>query len=573
MCGIAGVWNPEAQTARETTVRSMLTQIKHRGPDSTAFFSDNYVTLGANRLAIVGTRQSDQPIITKGGRSLLVCNGEIYNYKQLRRWCEERGHQFVTDGDVEVIAALYEVGGIEQWQCLDGMFAFALYDRKKRLLFLSRDKFGIKPLYYYKDNGFFFSSEITALNSVSSCSVDPVSLWLFSHLRFIPAPHSPFRDVKKIPPGAAVVYDGYSLSEVPLAKSVFRIQQDRSLPLEAAVTTTVCRTEPNAFLLSGGVDSSAVAACRPSGLSAQAWGVGYEGAQDADESPHAKVVSDEVNLEFVRVELTDRDLVETLTQCINCLGEPSYTAVCLSTYALAKAIGNSGIRITISGDGSDELFFGYLRMREVAAENISIDRRIDHYIKRLAWIGEAEHRSIFRDFGQDYSLRDYIFGSEVDGLQLLKKVREFESTVKLPEYHMLRIDRCMMRFGIEARIPFLRRCVTDWAFSQSERNLASPNKIEKCAVRSAVANRLSSDVVMRVKREFTAPVNYWLTGPLRSYVEDLFGDRGLSQRIGVHHPGLNSLYTRYVAGDSSLSAAVWGCVVLLSWAKSLERAA
>jgi asparagine synthase (glutamine-hydrolysing) len=248
MCGIAGVWNPKAQTARETTVRSMLTQIKHRGPDSTAFFSDNYVTLGANRLAIVGTRQSDQPIITKGGRSLLVCNGEIYNYKQLRRWCEERGHQFVTDGDVEVIAALYEVGGIEQWQCLDGMFAFALYDRKKRLLFLSRDKFGIKPLYYYKDNGFFFSSEITALNSVSSCSVDPVSLWLFSHLRFIPAPHSPFRDVKKIPPGAVVVYDGYSLSEVPLAKSVFRIQQDRSLPLYAfrlnALVEVICSKVP-----------------------------------------------------------------------------------------------------------------------------------------------------------------------------------------------------------------------------------------------------------------------------------------------------------------------------------------
>ncbi|MDX2030040.1 MAG: asparagine synthase (glutamine-hydrolyzing), partial [Blastocatellia bacterium] len=380
MCGICGVARREPGNDGDAVAR-MLSSLVHRGPDGEGAFAAPHVHLGMRRLSIIDLAGAAQPLYNEDGTLALVANGEIYNYVELRAQLQARGHRFATHGDCETILHLYEEHGPDCVKHLRGMFAFALWDGRRRRLLLARDRMGEKPLYLYERPGeLVFASELKALFGAGLVAreLDPAAIDLYFHYHYVPEPHTPIRGVRKLPAGRLLLVDvdpwrieervWWRMEDAP------PIEDDPPARIRAELETVselIVRADvPVGVALSGGLDSSAITAlaARRYPGTMNAFSVGYAEAARGDERAEARALADHLGIPFHEVALRTEELVRAFPRLVHWQDDPIADISGFGYYAVMKLAREHGVPVMLQGHGGDELFWGYPWARRAVRE-------------------------------------------------------------------------------------------------------------------------------------------------------------------------------------------------------------
>lgn len=380
MCGITGVYAfTEAGRSALERLPTAVAALQHRGPDAGGVYFHRPVGLGHRRLSLIApTAAANQPFTSADGRYTLIFNGEIFNYSKLRKDLEAKGAIFRTDSDTEVLLHLYARAGQECLKKLTGFFALAIYDAVEESLFLARDRYGEKPLLYYKDaDKFLFGSELAALLRLGvPRELDYTSLYQYLQLTYVPAPASMLKDVKKLLPGQSLYikhkrvqehlwyrlpFDGEKVAQNPLTYP----QQQAKLRklLQQAVSDRLVADVPVGAFLSGGIDSSVVVALAAQQIpKLKTYAVGFPDQPFFDETRYARLVADKYGTDHTELRLSNAELYKNLSGMLDSLSEPFADSSALAVYALSKHVSQE-VKAVLSGDGADELFAGYSKHR------------------------------------------------------------------------------------------------------------------------------------------------------------------------------------------------------------------
>jgi asparagine synthase (glutamine-hydrolysing) len=371
MCGILGFLSRSSE--QNIDLLPAIKLLNHRGPDDSGIWKDSFIQIAHTRLSILDlSPMGHQPMSYQDGRFWITFNGEIYNYLELREELASQGHQFVTQTDTEVLLAAYAQWGLS---CLDrfrGMFAFGIWDTHCKTLFLARDRVGEKPLYYSQNsNGFYFSSELKALISLlpQLPNLDPVAVDLYLHYQYTPEPRTPLLGVKKLPAGHYLLIN-YETWEVdpqcywdldriaPMEGDPIELIREE---LDRVIELTLRSDVPVGIALSGGIDSSAIAALAAPKYKdrLQAFSVGYPGHPKYDERVQAKEFATQLGLSFNDIELRTENFAELFPDLVAAMDDPIADIAAYGHYAVMKLAADSGVKVMLSGIGGDELFWGY----------------------------------------------------------------------------------------------------------------------------------------------------------------------------------------------------------------------
>ncbi|MGB6882068.1 MAG: asparagine synthase (glutamine-hydrolyzing), partial [Microgenomates group bacterium] len=364
MCGIAGYVNYSSEVSKHT-LNSMMGEIVYRGPDSTGKFlsKSKRAALGIQRLSILDLKTGDQPISNEDGTVTVVFNGEIYNYKDLKKQLLKDGHKFKTNSDTEVLVHLYEKYGKKMPKFLNGMFAFAIWDEKKQSLFLARDRAGIKPLYYFiSGKQIVFGSEVKTILKHSSYKkeVDRDVLQLYLSFGYIPGEKSIFKNIYKLLPGHSLTFSKSGIQrlkffDLPSNGNEGDISLDKLI--EKSVSLQLQADVPVGVLLSGGLDSSLIAYYIGKVKKLKSFSIGFDEAS-FDESKHAYAVAKKIGTEHYNETFSSKDAIDIYKVISGKLDEPLADASILPTYKVCK-LARKHVKVVLSGDGGDELFGGY----------------------------------------------------------------------------------------------------------------------------------------------------------------------------------------------------------------------
>ena len=562
MCGIAGIFQPGFQTGsrhgyNRIAVQQMIQRLRHRGPDGESYFEDREIAMGHCRLAIIDpSDRSRQPMTSHDGRWTIAFNGEIFNYLELRKDVAATGSRFRTQSDTEVLLEACAAWGIPK--ALDrirGMFAIALWDGERRELTLARDRFGEKPLFFCHSGRFFaFASELKTLCSFHSRRLDPEAVDAYLTLGFVPAPLSIFRTCRKVTPGHLLRIRAGSLEEErwwsPLPRLDVRrevIQMKPSTPARraAALRTQIgeavrirLRTElPLTLALSGGLDSSVIAAeCVRQGASPEAFAVRFDG--DSRDLPYASQVAAHFGLRLNVVECTAWGLRTELEAVHGQYDEPFADSSAVSCFALARAAGTA-YRVMLNGDGGDELFAGYSHHRHVrwkqafkraAATMGWVDGRgcnaAGLYVQSKALFRAAERRQLLERSGSPPACEtaEPAWMRPVrlpdPGRSALRSALWIDLQLYLANGLTCKTDIALGAFQMEGRAPLLDHTLFEWTRCLPESDLLR-GRSGKLLLRQAYGNDLPVEVLSRSKQGFGAPVEAWLSGPLREAAGDL----------------------------------------------------
>lgn len=373
MCGIAGIITRKPTTAEEIAgVRSANARLEHRGPDGSGEFQDNHVLLAMRRLSIIDLTTGWQPLYNEDRTLALVCNGEIYNFIELRERLETAGHRFSTNSDCETILHLYEEYGRDCVQHLRGMFAFALYDTKRKRLLVARDRMGEKPVYLYETNGsILFASEMKALlaSGLVPFELDPNAVNLYFHYQYVPEPLTPLKGVRKLDAACLLTVDiePWKVEEhrywrmedaPPLEGDPAKLIREQ---LETVGEIVIRSDVPVGISLSGGLDSSAIAALAASKYpgTMKAFSIGYPGGLQNDERAYARALADQLQMPFHDAELTTSEMVSFFPELIYWRDDPIADIAGFGYYSVMKLAREHNVPVVLQGQGGDELFWGY----------------------------------------------------------------------------------------------------------------------------------------------------------------------------------------------------------------------
>jgi asparagine synthase (glutamine-hydrolysing) len=571
MCGIAGFLGEGGRSDLERMTR----RLTHRGPDAEGFFvaAQHGLHLGHRRLSIIDLASGAQPMATADGRHVIVFNGEIYNHPELRADLEARGCVFQTDhSDTEVLLHAYREYGEAFVERLNGMWALAIWDTEKRRLFLSRDRFGKKPLYWFHRDGVFaFASELTALleHPKAPRSVSRLAILKFFAHALIPAPHSAVEGIWKLPAGhnlvlaqgAAPVIKRYWRYELVEDASLAR-RSDESLAeelrelLDRAVQRRLMADVPLGVFLSGGIDSSAVAALAARHLGVgnlRTFSIGFS-EPTFDESAYSRRAAEFIGTNHASEQLDLDTACEVLPAIFDLLDEPQGDNSLLPTWLLSRFT-RRHVTVALGGDGADELFAGYDTFRGLhQAETYArwMPRPLHHALRALAGLLPVSHANLSFDFkmkkglggvshpaplwnaawlgalGPDELAR--VFGGPVDLEEvyseaieiwdtcpqpdLLHRTLQFYTEIYLQDGILAKVDRASMMHGLEARSPFLDRDVADFA-RRLPGHCKLRNRTSKYLLKKALEPLLPADILYRKKKGFGTPVGAWFrTGRL-----------------------------------------------------------
>ena len=587
MCGITGFFDLRDQRAasRETLER-MTSQLVHRGPDSDGFYLEDGLALGFRRLSIIDLRTGDQPMVSADGSLVLLCNGEIYNYRDLRTRLESQGHRFSTACDVEVLLSLYQERGIDLLSCLNGQFAFVIYDRPARRLFLARDHVGIAPLFYTVADGMFvFGSEIKAIleHPLVERRVDLTGLDQVLSFPGLVGPTTMFEGVRSLPPGHLLLVEDGAVKEreywdldFPLAtdRAPVRDEEDTILELrdrlDRAVRLRLQADVPVGYYLSGGLDSSLVTsmgfAAAPDTHRATL-SIRFE-EQDICESRFQRLMVDRLRSEHHEIVFGWKQIAESLVEMVRhseCPVKESYNTCAMALSRMARA---QGIRVVLAGQGADELFAGYLgyRFDEVRAHDTGaldpeammeaeLCRRVFGDEQLFYETNQHALREIKSAFYSDAVNARYaqfdcleqplVNTARIRGRHSLHQRSYLDLKLRLGD-HLLgdHGDRMMLMNSVEGRYPFLDQEVVEFV-----RTLPTDFKlrsgVEKYAVKRAAEPFVPQAIIDREKFGFRAPASPYLIRQHVDWIEDLLShDRIKAQ--GYFNPAfIDRLKARY----------------------------
>jgi asparagine synthase (glutamine-hydrolysing) len=605
MCGICGIATTHG-VADVETLRSMSAQLAHRGPDSAGEHVDGGVALAARRLSILDLEHGDQPIANEDGTCVVVQNGEIYNYPELRRELERAGHQLRTRCDTEALVHLYEEHGVGFAARLRGMFAVAIWDSSRRRLVLARDRYGIKPLYYrHAGDKLRFASELRAL---PRGEIDLDALEAFLAFNSIPAPYSIFRDVRKLPAGHVLVWENGAVTleryarPGPAAEDELRTADEAELVeelrarLRDSVKAHLLSDVPVGVLLSGGVDSAVLAA-----LAAQetpepvhTFTIGFA-ERSFDERDDARLVAERYGTEHH--ELLVRPDPELLLRALaEAFDEPFADSSALPTY-LVSQLAADHVKVALSGEGGDELFGGYytyaadlfadrvaplarlvrplVEALPASTRKASLDYKAKRFVRaahlpplerhhRWKEIFSAEARTELTGRRAAFDPIDVYRAryAETARAPQLARLQDVDFGVYLVDDLLVKTDRASMAHSLEARVPFLDPLVTNLAFALPTR-LKVRGLAKKVLLRKAVEPLVPAEVVHGRKRGFSIPAAAWLRGELESFARETLAEVG---RQGFFDSAVATrLLDDHVAGREDRSRQLWGLLSFTLW--------
>ena len=614
MCGICGVLARDGSPDRER-VAAMASRIGHRGPDGERVHVEGPVALGHRRLSIIDLSEAaSEPMTNEDGSLWLVFNGEVYNFRELRRDLEGR-HRFRSQGDAEVILHLYEERGDEVVKAIDGMFAFALWDAKRRRLLLARDRAGKKPLFYHDGPRLFaFASEVKSLLAHPEVprARDAAAIPLYLTYGYVPTPGTFYTGIRSLPPAHYLVVTETG-TEAPKPYWTLRfedgaVKDDREAEerfralLRQAVARRLVADVPLGAFLSGGLDSSSVVAfmAEEAGGRVRTFTIGFAGGSEYDERAHARVVAERFGTEHTEfvVEPTALELIDRLVWHHD---GPFGDSSAIPTYLLSE-LTRTRVTVALNGDGGDEVFAGYLRLYGGAlseriprwafrglAAGLSLapepsDRRHPlRFAKRFAEAGVlplAERYLRWNAYfpaGIEHYLRPELrrfcdrtrvlasFEAELDGGgSTLARLLQLNFKTYLLDDLLVKMDRMSMAHGLEARSPFLDTAVVEFGASLPNRLRMRWGK-GKTLLRRAMNDILPPSILARGKMGFGAPLGAWF----RSDLNRLVTDRLLDERSPLYEhllPGpVAELVKGHMSAAADLSPQIWALLTLESW--------
>jgi len=624
MCGIYGIYYADRSRVVDIErLRAMGDAIHHRGPDESGTLLDGAFGFGMQRLSIIDLKTGHQPIGNEDGTVQVVFNGEIYNYRELARDLLERGHVLSTTSDTEVIVHLWEEHGADFVRQLSGMFALALWDTRSRTLFLSRDRLGIKPLYYAETpRGLVFGSELKALLRVPEVAreVSPDALLGYLRWGYVPDPLSILRGVKKLEPGHnLVVRDGRAaepprrywdvapLFAEPRLGSEDALLEELRWRLGEAVKSHLVSDVPLGAFLSGGVDSSAVVGYMAAehGASVKTFSIGFD--QPAfDERPYARLASAQFATDHhelvVRPESVDR-----IAGIVGYFDEPFGDASAIPTYFVSE-LARAHVKVVLSGDGGDEIFAGYdryvvdwrrrhwgmLRPLGLAPAAAAVSRampegtpgknylaamslsRLDRYIEG---VGRFSHDGLASLVSGDVATALTRSGVGVEtlvpsigrsrGVEFPARLQCVDIDSYLPGDILTKVDRMSMAHSIEARVPLLDHTLVEFACSLPARFTLRRGE-GKYLFKRALAGMVPEPILRRPKKGFGVPLTYWFRAGLDEFLGDhLLGADARSAQY-LQRPQVERLFAMYrKTARPGYLEQLWTLLVLELWSRQL----
>ena len=613
MCGIAGIVSFDGKPALGREVQDMCDAIAHRGPDDAGYYVDAHAALGMRRLSIIDISSGHQPICNEDGSIWVVFNGEVYNFRELRRDLESRGHKFATNTDTEAIVHLYEEFGAGCVDHLRGMFGFAVWDSRTRKLLLARDRVGIKPLYYaYLNRRLVFASELKAILQLPEVERN-LNWGSVSHLfTFLTTPPSEsiIDGVHKLLPGHILAF---SPERPPQAQRYWKVkfEPDGGKPaqwfaertaelIDESVRLHMISDVPVGAFLSGGIDSSAVAAAasRQAKGRLQTFSIGFREAA-YDETPHARLMS--VALGTDHRELTlGPDSFDELDRLVWFLDEPFGDSSAIPTYMVSK-LAASRVKVVLSGDGGDELFAGYDKyvvegrerartplprsaraLMQSAALRMPTGMRGRNYLRHHSLDGAARYldaSTLFRtddlgglfqpEFAELLTPHDP-WGQKLPCLESrshwLSRLQQCDIENYMPLDILTKVDRMSMAHSIETRVPLLDHKLVEFAATiPPEMQMAGG--VTKSILKSAMRGVLPAGIIGRRKHGFAVPLDYWFRGKLSGYAHDLLLGARTRQRGFLQPRAIENLLQQQQRGRN-LDLQLWTLMSFELWART-----
>jgi asparagine synthase (glutamine-hydrolysing) len=608
MCGICGLLRPGGD-ADPSALEAMNGALVHRGPDDQGTYVDGPVGLAARRLSIIDLEGGHQPIANEDGTLHVVQNGEIYNHAELRRELEARGHVFRTRCDTEVLVHLYEENGPDFVERLRGMFAIALWDGRRTRLLLARDRFGIKPLYVHRRDGqIAFASELKSLMRAPGFrrEVDPRALESFLAFNSIPGPLSIFRDTEKLLPGHLMLAsgDGVEVREYarpgplpPRGEDMDTLAEELRGRLRDSVRAHLMADVPVGVLLSGGVDSSALAAlaAEESGERVKTFSIGFE-EKEFNELELARLVAERYGTDHHEL-IVRPDAAEVLPRLAEVFDEPLADSSALPTY-LVSELASSNVKVALSGEGGDELFGGYYtyvadllapRLSPLAglarplverlpsgSGKVSFDYKAKRFV-RGARLPALERHHAWKEIFSEEARAELGASAGHDPLDVyreryektaaaepLARLQDVDLNIYLVDDLLVKTDRASMANSLEARVPFLDTAVSDLALAlptaMKVRGLAKKRLLRKAM------EPLVPDPILRGKKQgFSIPAAAWLRGELEPFAREVLSPDAL-RRQGFFRPdAVTALIDRHVSRREDLSRQLWGLLSFTLW--------
>ena len=630
MCGISGIALKPGERADPAALRAMATAMRHRGPDADGVFTDGPYGLSHRRLKIIDlSAAAAQPFTSGDGRVTLVFNGEIYNFRALRSELEALGRRFRSASDTEVLLQAYEVWGTASFARLNGMFAFALLDRRESepILHLVRDRFGIKPLFYAALGGrIAFASEIKPLLAVDwiSREIDPDSVFYFLKFSHVPQPKSIFRSIQQLEPGTFLTfsrgdvsrkryYDAITFSRPetadrgtaaePKSESEWLRELDRTL--DGVVARQIESDVPVGCFLSGGIDSSLLAQshARQRSSPIDTFTIRYHEAE-FDESIYAAEVSRAIGSRHHEILVSPRDLIALVDEVPEHFDQPLADPTLLPTLILSRET-RRHVTVALSGDGGDELFFGYpyqralrrlepfTRLPEPVRRSIvatarplgrTLGRKRAHqFDKLLDILSFRENSELFQYFigtigpmrldrlslllQNGGSLRSAPFTAaypELNGLSWRGKIDQLFLRTFLPDTVLAKGDRASMAFGLETRVPFLDDELVAFA-ARLPFDLKWRAGRSKYLLRRLLAEKIPGTLANRRKQGFSIPMRDWLRGELRPWMERHL-EPTLLERGGIFRGAeVARLMSEHTSGRANHSHLLYSLITFQMW--------
>jgi asparagine synthase (glutamine-hydrolysing) len=620
MCGIAGTARSDGQAADPGLVERMCAALEHRGPDQRGVHAEGPVGLGIQRLRIVDLEGGDQPIYNEDKTIAVVLNGEIYNFRELRRRLEAAGHRFRSDGDTEAIVHLYEEEGPDCVRSLEGMFAFALWDGPRQRLLIARDRVGKKPLFYALRGGALsFASELRALLEDEEVprDVDEQALDCYLAYGYVPAPLSAFRAVRKLPPATRMVYEGGDValqrywqldySRKHAVTDASELHAPLLERLRRATRRRLVADVPLGAFLSGGIDSSAVVAAMAQETSGpvRTFSIGFDDER-FDELAHARQVAEQFGTEHEELRVRP-DAIAIAPRIARHYGEPFADSSAIPSFYLAEMT-RRHVTVALNGDGGDESFAGYTRyaanvlagriervpapLRRLggrlaarlpeSAEQQSARNRLRRLggslgldgagrYERYVSLFDPEQRAGLYSDQQWAALADSRVAAEAiaepwrqaSGSDRLDVLLEVDVRTYLPGDLLTKIDIATMAHSLEARSPFL-----DPELMQFAASIPAPLKLQgmekKRILRDALRAWLPGSILDRPKQGFSVPLAGWLRGELREYSRELLLDPASFGATRFRPRAVEALLDGHDAGRDH-SQRIWALMMLELW--------
>ena len=602
-------------------MHAMCERMKHRGPDSEGLWLDESVALGMRRLSIIDLHTGEQPVYSEDKSIVVVMNGELYNFREVRAELEKRGHKFDTQTDTEILPHLYEEYGDAMLEHINGMFAFALWDKHKKKLLIARDRFGEKPLYYgVFDGKFIFASEPKVLLEHPSVNpeINTDALRQYLSFDYVPAPLSIYRGISKLPAAHILTlvngevktrrYWNLSFHKNGNTPTIESAAKELREIISDAVRMRLVSDVPLGILLSGGVDSSTVAAfaAQHAAEKIKTFSIGFE-EDSFDESKFARAVAGHLQTEHYEEKLSVEKAADLISEIGKWLDEPMSDGSLIPTFLLSRFV-RKYVTVALGGDGGDEIFAGYpmyfghkmarvydsiprflrsgliepiVNNLPVSTSNLSFDYKAKRFVAASKYDLVTRHHSWFGSFSidaqNDLLSKDVLANSSSDiykGAKDLLKITDAVSEIEqmqfldmnfyMAEDILTKVDRASMAVSLEVRAPFLDPRVAQYAASLPLEYKLKGSK-GKYILKKAVEDLLPKEILKRPKKGFGIPIAEWLKGRLNPLLHDLLAPGRLKNQGLFDADFVQKLIKEHETGAASHHKQLWTLLVFQLW--------